>query len=62
MFDLAGGLTIAATWQEPRSIGGGCLLGKAPCLVRTIKKPLAYITNVLLVKNGIHFEDYNKDV
>ncbi len=31
------------------------LLNRArpPCLVRTIHKPLAYMPNVLLVKNGI---------
>ena len=31
------------------------LIGQGYCLVRTISKPLAYMPNVLLVKNGIQF-------
>ncbi len=31
------------------------LIGQGYCLVRTISKPLAYMPNVLWVKNGIQF-------
>ncbi len=41
---------------------GQLLIGRGSSHVRTINKPLAYMTNVLLIKNGIQFEDYEKDV
>ncbi len=51
MFDLAGGLTKSGTWRNhaPLAVAYRARLS----LVRTIVKPLAYMTNVLLVKNGI---------
>jgi hypothetical protein len=37
-------------------------IGRGSSHVRTIHKPLAYITNLLAKKSGINFVDYYKDI
>jgi hypothetical protein len=41
---------------------GQLFIGQGSCLVRTIVKPLAYITNLLAEKSGINFLDYYKNI